>query len=235
MKICNHNCVFNIFMLGILLISNQSYASSSVPLCVNDFTGRCAIESSRESNDPQFVAGRIASGKNILGVVGTFGGSSCSAAGDLCSDGTVYAGYNQYVDAPIYVAPHETSGHVQWSTNYGVNHLVNDSYYDGKVNFFSNTGLNYNVLTAFKVCKELNDSEYLGYSDWYLPSAYELLVISANSAAINAGGITHRFNYEEYWSSTETSNNNAICHNASDFVGNQYRKDNTRLVRCIRR
>lgn len=49
------------------------------PRCQDDDTGECYLDATRSNDDPEFIAGNIASGVNILGVTGTLsaGGGSC--------------------------------------------------------------------------------------------------------------------------------------------------------------
>jgi hypothetical protein len=49
--------------------------SSVIPFCTDDATGTCILNATRSISDTQFAANNIASGVNILGVVGTHGGA----------------------------------------------------------------------------------------------------------------------------------------------------------------
>ena len=76
-----------------------------------------------------------------------------------------------------------------------------------------------------------------GYSDWYLPSNYELVemynTVGNGGPEGNIGGFSNNW----YWSSSETSSNTAwdvYFSDGSNTVGNGGTKDETRSVRIIR-
>jgi hypothetical protein len=78
---------------------------------------------------------------------------------------------------------------------------------------------------AAKLAADLSLS---GYSDWYLPSKDELNKLYVNKGAI--GGFTDN----AYWSSSESTNNNAWCQYFNN--GNQFPnyKSYTYYIRCVR-
>lgn len=59
------------------------------PLCQNDDTGECLLPAVRNSADADFIASNIASGVNILGVVGTRVGGAAATVTKLSSDGPI--------------------------------------------------------------------------------------------------------------------------------------------------
>lgn len=59
-----------------------------------------------------------------------------------------------------------------------------------------------------------------GTSDWFLPSAGELMLMYANLREAGLGG----FNYDTYWSSTELDSNNAWLYNFMSDAGGPNRK-----------
>ena len=75
-----------------------------------------------------------------------------------------------------------------------------------------------------------------GYSDWYLPSKYELNLMYENIGQGNALGLGNvgGFNNFKYWSSSEFDSN--IAWNQEFTYGNQYftSKDHTYCMRAIR-
>jgi formylglycine-generating enzyme required for sulfatase activity len=56
------------------------------------------------------------------------------------------------------------------------------SLYDGAANYSAAEAINYDLdrYPAFQWCKGLSQSSYKGYTDWYLPSIYELELIYRN-------------------------------------------------------
>lgn len=81
--------------------------------------------------------------------------------------------------------------------------------------------------SAARVCADL---VAYGYSDWYLPSSEELNYIYQNKTII--GGFANA----EYWTSTETSNNNAASQNFQNGAqSTTYGKNVVKLCHCVRK
>ena len=166
--------------------------------------------------------------------------------GDLCTDGTVYAG--SYRGYNLYIKETNEPGTYTWnngSTNYQTRYVnfsplpssTNDGEYNSYIinNWVNNTYpwgiIEDGPYNAANVCQDLNDSSYLGYTDWYLPAKDELAYLYTNRAAI--GG----FYQGEYWSSTEapTSPTRAAwLRSFSTGASNDYYKYSSRYVRCVR-
>ena len=87
---------------------DSAVAAGGIGACVDDDTTLCALETSRSSDDPNFTAGNIASGVNILGVTGTLSG----AASDCTNDSTVTCTLEatRSNDDPQFVAGNIRSG-----------------------------------------------------------------------------------------------------------------------------
>ena len=88
---------------------------------------------------------------------------------------------------------------------------------------------------AWKLC---NDYSYGGFSDWYLPSIDELNLLSTNRYNVNKtlssiGGAT-QIQYDDYWSSSETDNDDAWNFNFINGNANYNYKNSTYYVRAIR-
>jgi len=81
--------------------------------------------------------------------------------------------------------------------------------------------------TAAKICHDLVLG---GYSDWYLPSVDDLQRMYANLKSQNLGNFANSF----YWSSSESSANNAYRRNFQDGTYSLYDKSNTLHVRAVR-
>ena len=76
---------------------------------------------------------------------------------------------------------------------------------------------------AARLCGDLVQG---GYSDWYLPSKDELLILYVNSAAI--GGFVNTY----YWSSSEVDASNVGTYSIGTYYSKP--KNSSRLVRPIR-
>lgn len=131
--------------------------------------------------------------------------SDCSTIGDVCGDGTKFAGHTVDTDGScrnLFLAT-VSSGGVQWSAN-GEQTLDTgaDDLYDGRVNqawVVANKTLS--DYGAFEDCENLSNQ---GHTDWYLPSYSELTGMLAHASALGMGS-------NDYWASTESANNKAWC------------------------
>jgi hypothetical protein len=220
-------------------VANKEYvdsavAAGSLAVCTNDYASLCALETNRGGNDPQFTAANIASGVNILGVTGTLTGgltgpSGCANIGDLCADGTVFAGYHPITHIHLFIPPTDQGTTSQWKTATGANDIATDSFHDGLAN--SNQVANSTTFPAFKLCKDLP----LAGKRWYLPSRVELDYLYNNRAILVAGGNITDFQNAYYWSSTEYGTNYAWRQGFPD--GFIYVSDKTVSfrVRCVGR
>ncbi|MDP5093762.1 MAG: DUF1566 domain-containing protein [Polaribacter sp.] len=91
---------------------------------------------------------------------------------------------------------------------------------------------------AARLCSELQVVENnVTYGDWYLPSTFELKLLSqnatvVNSTAISNGGESLINNF--YWSSTENTNSRAWIVNISDAQESNVLKSSQNPVRAIR-
>lgn len=222
---------------------DSAVAAGGIGACVDDDTTLCALETNRSSDDPDFTAANIANGVNILGVTGTYTGgggggctapASCTSIGDVCSDGSIFAGFMVYNGScePLYVTDNNQSTSSQWKTVTGTNDITdpadkNDAV-DGQYNRDNRGG---GTFPAFELCE---NNTYHGKSDWYLPARAELNLLWLNQAAIDANAAGN-FTTSLYWSSTEDDTNNAWAQHFGN--GYQYNLDETTHydVRCVRR
>jgi hypothetical protein len=161
--------------------------------------------------------------------------ASCPNVGDVCSDGSLFAGFVVYSNSscePLYVTDNNQSTSSQWKTAIGTNDISTDDHVDGKVNAAGRGG-SISDFPAFDLCES---NTYHGKTDWYLPARAELNLLWLNRAAIDANAAGN-FTTSYYWSSTENNNTNlAWVHGmGDDNQGNHGKTDNTDGVRCIRR
>ena len=210
------------------------------PRCQDDATGECYLDVTRSNDDPDFVAANIADGVNILGVTGTLAASggctapaSCPNVGDVCSDGSLFAGfvlYNGDSCEPLYVTDNNQSTSSQWKNATGTDDISTDDHVDGQVNH-ANRGGSISDFPAFDLCES---NTYHGKSDWYLPARAELNLLWLNRAAIDANAAGN-FTTSLYWSSTEGSTNGAWFQDFGNYDQNDTFKTNSNDVRCVRR
>lgn len=168
--------------------------------------------------------------------------------GDLCADGSVYAGLSPDGNVKMYVTRCDTGQTWDGSNctgtrlslpwNDGDTNYVETSYTSAITGETNTSGIaaidSNNVTGGFQdhvAAVYCNDLSQDGYTDWYLPAKEELNVIYGNKDVIgqfNTGG-------SWYWSSTESDISDAWTQRFS--TDNQFSliKYNTRLVRCVRR
>ena len=175
--------------------------------------------------------------------------TGCSNIGDVCSDGSVYAGLSPDGNVAMYTTPSD-AGQFAWnngnSSNY-VNTTMADctdgppgtagSCQTGAANTAlliaedsdSGTGGTQPHIAA-QHCHDLTAHSHL---DWYLPAEDELDVLYTNRVAIG----NFQTSGELYWSSSEFGNNSArrINFNTGFNTGGVAKEDATLYVRCVRK
>lgn len=228
--------------------SSWTSPGTSATPCTDDDTAECLLDSTRDNSDSDFSASNIADGVNILGVTGTFTGPSCpygcGNAGDLCADGTYYIGLSPADGGPVYMtsAAYETSSRWDEASCYrcGSSDTGATSATDGRANAealrsYSGGSAEAGNLNGFGAAKYCDDLVAHGHDDWYLPAgatvagAEQLLLYTVGAV----GGLDK--SGARYWSSTENSSNAATGIYLNNGFQNNSSKDNTNLVRCIRR
>jgi len=227
--------------------ANKAYvdaaiAAGTVTACTNDITEICALERTRAANDPDFIPENIADGVSVLGVIGTYvppagypppypytGPNDCPEIGDLCPDGTVFAGLHPLFHEHLYIpTTDQSSSPVKWSESNSNNGAK--SVDDGRIN--SDLIPNDPNFPSFKLCKDLTAG---GHSDWYLPSPIEFHYLYSILTQIHAKGNITDFS-GNYWTSYENVSSQAYYQGMWDN-GNStaYNKDSLMNIRCIRR
>lgn len=152
-------------------------------------------------------------------------GGSCPNIGDLCSDGSIFAGNGLYV-----TASNQSTG-ITWNPVTGNNDIDPDSLTSGLINR-NNLTVPITTLPAINLCETLS---LHGHDDWYLPAQDELNVLYINRSAINASA-SQNFTTGNYWSSSESTNNVALRQQFNTGVQLGSQKDNSsHNVRCVRR
>jgi len=197
------------------------------PQCQDDDTGECILDAARPNSDPEFLAANIKSGVKILGVTGTYCGDP--SPGDVCPDGSVYAG--ALSGTKLFVPPADNSSGVPWNngtsnwTTTGATSLTDGAANTATLDGLSDAG---SPHQAAKLCANLSVH---GHDDWYLPAKDELNVLYTNRAAI--GGFDTSGSW--YRASTESGSNYAAIQRFSTGGQVDNIKSNSFLIRCVRR
>ncbi len=147
----------------------------------------------------------------------------CSVAGEVCLDGSVFAG--EINGAPLYVTDANQSTNIQWKTSTGTDDINPDSNTDGQANHDNRSGT-LSDFPAFELCENLDRH---GHTDWYLPAQDELNLVFTNRAVI--GGFTTM----GYFSSTEVTTTYARDQNFSNGTLRLSNKAFYGDVRCVRK
>jgi hypothetical protein len=210
--------------------------------CTDDNLDTCVLDQNRSKYDTDFKPENIAGGVNILGVTGTLmdppGPSGCANIGDLCADGTVFAGWHPITYDHLFIptVDQEQPGSpgtytMNWKNATGTDDINPDSDNDGQVNH-ANRGGAIGDFQAFQACEDLS---FGGHGDWYLPSRVELYYLWSVRGTIEAGGNITNFQNTNYRSSTESSTSNAWVQIFSNGGQANAGKTTGYRVRCVRR
>jgi hypothetical protein len=155
--------------------------------------------------------------------------TGCPTIGDVCSDGTIYAGLSPDGNVPIYTTPAD-QGSFTWGPTGDVAGVVNCTTTQtgcrtGETNTLALAALA-GAYDAAKHCANLSAN---GKTGWFLPAQAELAVLHTNRVAI--GGFS---NGQYYWSSSEFSSTLAWAE-AMGGDQDELSKSTSYRVRCVRR
>ncbi len=153
----------------------------------------------------------------------------CTNIGDVCADGSYYIG--QVGGNDIYATAGASESNQTWNngtTNWTITGFTSTT--DGPGNTaglvaLADAGAPYD---AAEYCDGLSAH---GHGDWYLPARDELNLFYNGGAPV--AGVSTSGNW--YWSSTEYNHDNAWVGRFSDGFQHFNGKNNTPLVRCVRR
>lgn len=135
------------------------------------------------------------------------------------------AGYDANTPHGIIAAPSDQSSAAPWSLILSTVMGTSSAIGSGAANTSAIVGNQGAGTYAAKICDDLVLG---GYSDWYLPSMYELEKLYLNKTAI--GGFAVAF----YWSSTEDNTNGAWVQSFNSNSQSVATKTNNNYVRAIR-
>lgn len=171
--------------------------------------------------------------------------------GDVCDDGSIYAGLSPDGNVPMYTTPADAPSTYTWNDgtgNYTDMSMANctdsspgtaASCQTGEANTAFLVGATGEPDYPFAAAEYCDGLSAHGYSDWYLPAQDELNVLYTNK---NTGALNGTFNETGsypagyYWSSSEYGNVSARFQRFSDGAQHfNYVKDDGLAVRCVRR
>ncbi len=164
----------------------------------------------------------------------------CNTIGQVCADGTVYAGESPDGTVPMYTTENDVG---RFTFNNGNTDGLLNSLVSGNSGVINTTILHnadadsnatgFQNHMAAQACVNL---EAHGHSDWYLPSDQELLELCNNKASIPNLDTTGGYGFSTYFSSNDGDGNNAnirfFSSCGSGFVGT---KSQLHSVRCVRK
>ncbi len=130
-------------------------------------------------------------------------------------------------DTVLYVFPENNINEIEWG---GYDTLLNVTSSNGAINtaiIVQKLGDNNGIPYAAKVCDTLTA---FGYTDWYLPSIWELSVMCENVGSIGVSG-----EYYNFWSSSELSNTEVWLSYFGDCSWIGVAKNMLFSCRCVRR
>ena len=161
----------------------------------------------------------------------------CPNIGDVCDDGTIYAGTSPDGSVEMFTTP-EDAGLMYWNndnTNYTDVTAVAGSASAGMSNTLGlvvtdsdSVAAGFQTHFAAQYCYDL---EIGGSNDWYLPAPNELVILYNNRAAIGNFDVSG----EEYWTSRTVGLNagSTVNFNTGNIDGSDKHADER--VRCVRK
>jgi hypothetical protein len=177
--------------------------------------------------------------------------SGTPSPGDVCGDGSIYAGLSPDGNVPMYTTPADASGTYSWNngtTNYTDMSIVNctdgsspgtsASCQTGEANTAFLVGASGEPDYPFAAAAYCDGLSAHGHSDWYLPAMDELNVLFSNRNARDLNGTFDEigtFPNGWYWSSSEFSNQEARWQIFNLGGQSDFGKSNSIAVRCVRR
>jgi len=164
------------------------------------------------------------------------GGNSCPNIGDVCVDGSVYAGISPDGGIPMYTTATDSGG-MPWNNGNttGIVNLytpITESYIGGAASTAAFIGVDSDSITAgvqpFQAPEHCHNSQAHGQSDWYVPARDEFFVLRNNRVAI--GGWTGT----NYWSASEVCCDAMFYYDLTGGGGSGVKRFGN-SVRCVRK
>ena len=185
-------------------------------------------------------AGWVGTGKGVPAGPAA-GPTGCPNVGDVCPDGSVYAGLSPDGNVAMYTTPAD-AGFYTWNngtSSYIDTAMVNctdntpgtaSSCRTGEANTALLVGLS-DAASPYSAAVHCDGLSAHGHTDWYLPALDELYVLYNNRIAIggfDTSGVWY------YWSSSENTAHSAKVQ-FSDVIRPDSNKAGSAPVRCVRR
>lgn len=173
------------------------------------------------------------------------GSPGCVNIGDVCPDGTVFAGMTPDGGIPMFTTPSDAPGTYGWSSGFpylDITTLANcatggeAACSTGEANTHSLVSQGQSPspapYQAANYCSGLNRH---GRDDWYLPAINELIVMHSSLTKIGGFTTTGGFPASAYWSSSERGHNLASSLRFEDGEEHHPGKENKLRIRCVRK
>lgn len=214
--------------------------------CTNPAAAEGAVVYNRDSKVPQYCrAGTWIALATPSSVYDPCDPANSPAPGQLCNDGTKYAGLSPDGNIAMYTTPAD-AGQFTWndgSTTYVDTAMQNcdlptfslTSCWSGAANTVLLAGLGSASPAPYDAAVHCDNLVAHGRTDWYLPASSELVVLRDNKGAIGGFNLGGGFNTGRYWSSSEYSDSSAIDLRFSDTRIDPITKENGKVVRCVRK
>jgi hypothetical protein len=173
------------------------------------------------------------------GIQGPAGGGFTHRIGEFYQGGYIFYQWldTSNVEHGLVITGDNLSTAAAWS-NVTSTAVGTTDFYNGVANTNAIIAQPGHTNSAAKLCA---DHAGGGYTDWYLPSAYELAQLYVNiyvvQMAIIAGGGTalNTVTFNQYWNSTEQSATDGYLSSVATISNGNANKANARGVRAIRK
>jgi hypothetical protein len=238
----NKNKAFSIFyfIFGLIFfIPSASYADCDLgwgngtrPVGTVVFNTNCDVMQVCQSDNQWHALGPFTPGCGTIP-------DPCAGSpspGDVCADGSVYAGLSPDGNVAMYTTPAD-AGQYTWNngtSNWIDTAMSNTSYTTGEANTTLLVGLS-DAASPYAAAVYCDGLSAHGQTDWYLPAKDELNVLYTNKAAIGGFNISGSAPAGYYWSSSELDFTHAWVRRFSDGNQSSFFKSNGLSVRCVRR
>lgn len=165
--------------------------------------------------------------------------TGCPTIGNVCSDGSVYAGLSPDGNVKMYTTATRSPTKYGWdaASSGATGMILCDDYNEatcttGESNTNFLIGISATSYPAASYCSNLSAH---GQTDWYLPSYDETSILFDNFSAI--GGFPNSDFDSVYWSSSEFTSLQSLIRriNSNSSGSASMGKSSSRWVRCVRR
>jgi hypothetical protein len=232
--------IFHIFLCVFALVI------FATPKAANACTLPVGVEGEVVYNSSQNIL-QYCNGSNWLGLVG---GrpiiTDCPIVGNVCNDGSVFAGLDRNTGERIFTTPADETGTFSWNdgtSNWDDTTMENctpaltEASCDtgtANTNFLVSLGITTSPA-PYEAARHCDGLTAHTHSNWYLPSINELDVLYTNRLAINGFDLTGDFPSGRYLSSSERSDNHSWIQNFDGGGQSSSQKRNPASLRCVRK